>query len=239
MKASLPFVYSIRRSGRAKKTRIIVSAEKIEVVTPLRVSEKKIHAFVRSQQDWIVGATEKVLKQSQAIKKINPDVYTDGVVIQYKGQKTTVWVKQSDSDESQIECNKQGITLYISSQSVINSDLNRQVLMEWLKKQALKSVEEYVEIHALKNNLFPRSVKIKTQKSRWGSCGINNDIHINWLLIFAPPQVLEYVVVHELCHLKQRNHSARFWRLVEICLPEYKQFRNWLKKNGNSLMLGL
>ncbi|MDD5272957.1 MAG: M48 family metallopeptidase, partial [Methylovulum sp.] len=90
--------------------------------------------------------------------------------------------------------------------------------------------------HGAKRQLLPRSVIIKTQKSRWGSCGIHNDININWLLIMAPPEVLEYVVVHELCHIQVRNHSAQFWALVAEHLPDYQSPRQWLKQQGGDLM---
>ncbi len=115
----------------------------------------------------------------------------------------------------------------------------RFALINWMKQQAAKRVKEYVAHHAKKYNLHPRYIRIKTQKSRWGSCGIHNDININWLLILAPAEVLEYVVVHELCHIKERNHSINFWDLVEKQLPEYNKQRLWLKRHGSSLMQGL
>lgn len=115
----------------------------------------------------------------------------------------------------------------------------KDALIRWMKKQSKVQVEHWVKQHAERKQLFPQTIKIKTQKSRWGSCGIHNDININWLLIIAPPEILEYVVVHELCHIKIRNHSAHFWALVGEHLPDYQQRRQWLKKHGSSLMMGL
>jgi predicted metal-dependent hydrolase len=108
-----------------------------------------------------------------------------------------------------------------------------------MKNQAKTEVMRFIELHAKKYHLYPRFIRIKTQKSRWGSCGIHNDINLNWLLVLAPPQVMEYVVVHELCHIKERNHSQKFWHLVKLHLPDYQIQRNWLKKEGRCLMLGL
>ena len=113
----------------------------------------------------------------------------------------------------------------------------REALIRWMKKQTKQLVERMVESHAAKHQLNPRTITIKTQKSRWGSCGIHNDININWLLIMAPKEVLEYVVVHELCHIRVKNHSSQFWSLVSEHLPDYQNRRNWLKKQGRSLML--
>ena len=107
-----------------------------------------------------------------------------------------------------------------------------------MKKQLLLEVTQRVKQHTAKHQLVPRTLNIKNQKSRWGSCGIHNDIQINALLIIAPPAVLEYVVVHELCHIQIRNHSPQFWALVADHLPDYKTPHHWLKKHGNRLMQG-
>lgn len=80
-------------------------------------------------------------------------------------------------------------------------------------------------------------ISIRDQKTRWGSCSSKGNLNFNWKLMLAPPGVLDYVVVHELCHRKEMNHSPQFWKEVETVLPDYKEHRTWLKKNGNSLTL--
>ena len=243
---TLAFQYKIRRSQRAKKTRIVVTAEKIEVVAPLRVSARKIHAFVESQQDWIVAATDKIVAKKQKISRLSPEFYTDGIAIPYQGKQTRISLKSHALNSGtlkkvKIEFNEQQLNIYLPAkyEGENNSELIRLSLIDWMKKQAFKTVNEYVVLHTHKYNLTPRYIKIKTQKSRWGSCGIHNDINLNWLLMLAPPEVMEYVVVHELCHIKERNHSARFWQLLAAHLPDYQRQRNWLRQNGMSLMQGL
>lgn len=75
-------------------------------------------------------------------------------------------------------------------------------------------------------------ITIREQKTRWGSCSSNRNLNFNWKLVLAPPEVLDYVVVHELCHLKEMNHSSAFWHEVEAVVPDYKARRAWLKENG-------
>ena len=108
-----------------------------------------------------------------------------------------------------------------------------------MKNQARLQANFLIEKHGGSLALYPRSLKIKTQKSRWGSCGPNNDINLNWLLMLAPPSALEYVIVHELCHIKHKNHSRDFWDLVTQHFPDYREQRRWLKQHGASLMKGL
>ena len=80
-------------------------------------------------------------------------------------------------------------------------------------------------------------ISIRDQKTRWGSCSSEGNLSFNWRLILAPPDVLDYVVIHELCHRKEMNHSKEFWALVESLMPEYKERRKWLRENGNNLTL--
>ncbi len=218
-----------------------MTAEKIEVVAPLRVSERRIHDFVKSKQDWIETAADKVLKSTQTIKKLSPDKYRDGVSVPFKGEHKKVQLEFTASTKVNVTFNQQFFTVELPADSIQknNHQLIRFALIDWMKSRAVKEVKSIIEEYADKYNLYPRRIRIKTQKSRWGSCGIHNDINLNWLLMLTPPKVMEYVVIHELCHIQERNHSANFWLLVEKHCPDYKKHRLWLKQNGQSVMQGL
>ncbi|MDD2723655.1 MAG: SprT family zinc-dependent metalloprotease [Methylovulum sp.] len=235
--ANLPFSYTIRRSARVSRMRIVVTQDKIEVVAPPNIAEKRLHQFVSEKQQWIMQAIEKVASKNQQAAFPVPAVYGEGVGIPYQGRHYSLVVVNSKLKRVKIGFAE---TLIAHIPETLAHDAHseaiRPALSQWMKQQTQLRVEQLIHRHAPKKQLIPRSVIIKTQKSRWGSCGINNDININWLLIMAPPEVLEYVVVHELCHLKERNHSARFWALVAEHLPDYQQQRHWLKQQGGDLM---
>lgn len=232
--------YTIRRSQRAKKMRIIVTPEKVEVVAPLKHSEQKIRQFVLTQQAWIKKAQLKVDHHRQAVNSFGPVSYTHGVEVPYQGKKFTLSVTRSNNTKIKIEL---ADVVMVDVPDVIPETMLGEFIQvayqQWCQQQALHQVEYHVEQHAPRHGLIPRSVTVKSQKSRWGSCGVHDDIYLNWLLILAPPEVLEYVVVHELCHIRERNHSAAFWALVAKHIPDYKRHRQWLKTHGASLMLGL
>lgn len=237
-----PLQYSIRRSSRSKTTRIIVKPDKIEVIAPPSVSEQKIKAFVTSQEEWIRLAIRQVSINQDAIPSLAPTNYNDGCFIPFQGKQIKLSLNFTETKKIVIHCNEaQGMimNLPLSYQEASGSTLIRLKLIGWMRTQARLEIENMINRHAPRFGLFPRSLKIKTQKSRWGSCGPNNDINMNWLLILAPGSVLEYVVVHELCHIKHKNHSKAFWDLVAQHLPAYHQQRLWLKQNGASLMKGL
>jgi predicted metal-dependent hydrolase len=234
--------YSVRRSPRAKSARIVVRADKIEVVVPPHVSERKIKAFVEAQQDWIRSAVLRVTEHAQAIPSLAPELYTDGVSIPYRGQHLPLQIRHGTKQTVQLQLQDDSgfvVTLPAGVESERGSELIKAILIRWMKKQARQHMTLLIEHHAPRLGLYPRSLKIKTQKSRWGSCGPNNDINLNWLLMLAPPEAMEYVVVHELCHIKHKNHSKDFWGLVAEHLPAYQQQRHWLKQQGASLMKGL
>ena len=105
-----------------------------------------------------------------------------------------------------------------------------------LKKRAAAAISERVEYFAPIVGVTYGNITIRSQKTRWGSCSSKGNLNFNCLLLLAPPEVLDYVVVHELCHRKQMNHSPLFWAEVERVLPDYKASVRWLKQNGRRLM---
>ncbi len=234
--------YTLRRSQRATKTRIVVSAEKIEVVAPMQVSEQRIQAFVKSQQAWIQTAMKRIAHSNRLQHSLAPAQYANGASVPYQGQKIPLILETSSGKTVRIRQQNDNHFVVAMPDSIHLSEhsaLIKRALEQWMKQQTRLQAQQFIDKHATKHRLFPRSLRIKTLRSRWGSCGPNNDINLNWLLMLAPPVVLEYVVVHELCHIQHKNHSKDFWRLVSVHMPDYLQHRKWLKQHGASLMRGL
>lgn len=111
------------------------------------------------------------------------------------------------------------------------------VLKKFLLDFSKKEIKNRVENIAKTNGFEFNNIAIRDQSTRWGSCSSKKNLNFNWRLIFGPEEVLDYVIVHELCHLKEMNHSKNFWNLVASIMPDYKQRRNWLKSNGMRLKM--
>ena len=111
--------------------------------------------------------------------------------------------------------------------------------MQALADEALEIIPKRVAHFANSIGVTYGRITIRNQKTRWGSCSAKGNLNFNCLLMLAPPEVLDYVVIHELCHRKEMNHSARFWGEVEKLCPHYRQHRQWLKQNGGGLIARL
>ncbi len=236
------FSYCLRRSQRAKSTRIVVKTDKIEVVAPPHVSERHIKAFVASQQAWIEQALQRVVNRTNSVNSLAPAEYVDGALIPYQGSQLPLSIKATAAKTLKVQLLSDSqflVYLPVSFDHSQGSERIRLALQQWMKHQTRQLALQIIDKHSPRCALQPRSLRIKTQKSRWGSCGPYNDINLNWLLLLAPPIIMEYGIIHELCHIRHKNHSRDFWNLVAQHMPYYLQHRRWLKQHGASLMLGL
>jgi predicted metal-dependent hydrolase len=110
-------------------------------------------------------------------------------------------------------------------------------LTDWLRAEAHRDLEKRVKVHARALGVEVKSIVMRSQSTRWGSCSSSGKLNFNWRLILAPPFVLDYVAAHEVAHLVEMNHSNKFWRVVERALPSMARGRDWLKVHGRELMV--
>lgn len=207
---------------------------------PQRMADRQVRRFILDNRQWVTQSIDRIAARLRKVERLAPERYHHGALVPFQGRKYPLQVAPAKS--SGIKISFADAFIVELPAALLDTDYSadlREALIFWMKRTAAQQAEQIVLRHANRQQLVPRSIRIKEQKSRWGSCGIKDDIHLNWLLILAPPDVLEYVVVHELCHLRHRDHSPDFWGLVGNHLPEFRRQRLWLKENGASLMMGL
>ena len=136
--------------------------------------------------------------------------------------------------------------MYLKQKDKIDTDSLREAerndprtayLEKKYRQTAKRYIYERVEYYIDMIGGHYSSIRIGDQKTRWGSCSNNGTLSFSWRLMLAPPRVLDYVVIHEICHLTYMDHSKNFWDLVSVYDPDYKEHRKWLKENGDSLIL--
>ena len=149
-----------------------------------------------------------------------------------RGVRLPLRVEYSGKDRAMADEN--GITVFCP---VNNSETIRPILKRYLSNLALNDIKAALDRWSDSFREPYGRVTVRDQRSRWGSCSAKRNLNFNWKLILAPPECLEYVVIHELSHLKVFNHSAAFWEEVRIRMPDYDIWRKWLKRHGRELNL--
>jgi len=228
-KSEIP--YTIRRSERASRQRIIVTPDCVEVVAPVNRDREDIEAFVHSRRRWVHDEREKMREASATSPW--PEHFVSGAKIPFRGRRMRLSVKVV-TGASIITHYRNGFFVEVPK-SVAATERDgaiRHCLESWLRRRMENDAAAFARQYSRKLGQEPRAVRIKDQKHLWGSCGKDRVVNLNWRLIFMPKPVLEYVVVHELCHLRHRNHSAAFWGLVKSLMPDYEAKKDWLEKRG-------
>lgn len=227
--------YEIIKKRKKTITLRITKKGEVVVTAPFYVDDGYIEDFVKSKAKWIV---EK-LKHVNDLLNIRDDNIKTGKELDFIGQKLILKISEDNVDK--IKIFKQDKLLYIIVPKNFNIEKDQEVLRQkvnnWLKEQAKVVLKQRVEVYSQRYNLFPNKVVVKEQKTIWGSCSSKGNINLNWKLIMVPLDVIDYVVVHELCHLKHHNHSSRFWSLVKEIMPDFEEKRRWLKENGGRVII--
>jgi predicted metal-dependent hydrolase len=229
------FEYKVIKKKRKTLGIKITNDGEVIVTSPFGVAEGVIYDIVSKKASWII---DKLNQVKEIDKHRGNEEFNDGKKVEFNGQAYLLKICEgSERKKALVYLNGDNIIVDIKS-SYSNEERNsivRNLLVDWFKEQARTRFIERTEYYAEKIGVKPYNIRIKEQKTLWGSCSGKNNINYNWKLVMAPPVVLDYVVVHELCHIVQRNHSNKFWELVEKIMPNYKELRKWLKENGRRL----
>jgi predicted metal-dependent hydrolase len=213
----------IIRSKRKTVSIQIKDDGRLIVRAPLRLSKKNILSIVKKHQNWIDTKQQEIIQRNKTLKK-----FSEGEEFLYLGKYYPLKIVNNNENLLTFEDN-----FYLSDYCLSNA---KEVFTNWYKQNAEKIIKHRVEYYADIYNLKYTKIKISNAKTRWGSCSYNGNININWRLIMAPVEVLDYVIVHELVHLKIDNHSKNFWQNVEMIYPDYKKAKKWLKDNAHLLL---
>jgi hypothetical protein len=213
------------RSKRRTIALIIERDGSFTVRAPLRAPNAAIETFIQQKADWITRTREKIKNVQPVLAK----QYADGEKFLFLGSSFDLKLVGLQKPWLRFE---NGFTLHRAVQ-----EKGEQVFTRWYKERAFEIISERVKQYSQKYNFTPKQVKISSAKTRWGSCSPNGTLNFTWRLVMAPLEVIDYVVVHELTHLRVKNHSSKFWKAVESIYPEYKKQRKWLKENGEKLNL--
>lgn len=222
------FVAEVIRTDRRKTADIRVEDGAVSVVVPKHISAEKIDQLLVRKRQWI---KEKIALHKQ-MRPAGNKVYVSGEAFPYLGRNYRLKVVHGNFAPVRLV---QGRLLVQVPQGSEQPHMVRNALVRWYKRQAEHKLAERVARYAPIVGVQPKDVGIKTFKSRWGSCTTKGELEFNWQIVLAPNRMVDYVVMHELCHLIHHDHSAQFWKEVARVMPEYGECREWLRVNGAGL----
>ena len=219
-------VDQIIRSQRKTIAIIVQRDGKVIVRAPLKTPERMIRVFVESKSDWI---NEKKLQGLQRVA-LPTRKFAEGEKFLLLGREIPLHLVQGQTVALGLD--EAGFHLSVKA-------LPRAlpVFERWYKLQAGQVLTRRVQLLATQHGFHYEKIRISSARTRWGSCSSRGVLSFTWRLVMAPQDVVDYVVIHELAHLKIKNHSAVFWIEVARLMPDYKRGRDWLKKNGHFLTL--
>jgi len=212
----------IVRSRRRTIALIITKDAALEVRAPRLMPLRFIWNFIERKQNWILRKQEFMRNNLLAYA---PKMFLDGEEFWYLGTMYPLKI---------INSSKIILSENLQFPSALLNDANKH-LTAWYKKEARAIITERIVYYADLVKLKYKTIKITSAKTRWGSCSARGGLNFTWRLVMAPLAVVDYVVVHELVHLVERNHSQRFWQKVANIMPDYQARRRWLKQNGNKM----
>lgn len=205
-------------SNRKTLALSVDSFGRLIVRAPKRFPKQRIFAFIQEKETWILR--KKAERQGAGIQL--PPENLNGYTLLLLGKQCKIYVVQT----AKVGYDAENNAIYLPEKNP------RERLIQWLKNNAKRILSEVTERTAKTMGTTYKSVRITSAKSRWGSCSGEDAIRYSFRLIYAPKEVIEYVVVHELAHTKHKNHSKAFWAEVATYVPDWKNKRKWLKLHG-------
>lgn len=224
--------YALRRSARRRRT-IELSVDPaggLIVAAPMRTPHHEIDAFVQQKTRWIRKALRDARERAKHLRRD----FVTGESLPYLGRSLRLSVVDAVAGRSGVEL--RGACLELRLPPGVSEGERRSAIIKslegWYQTPARTALLDRVQFFAPLLGVEPKAVRVRNQKTRWGSCGKDATLYFSWRLIMAPPAVADYLVVHELCHLRRPDHGRAFWSLVASVLPDSQERRAELRRDG-------
>lgn len=222
--------YTVRVSKRATRYHISISNKGLEVVLPFGIPLEKAESLLQKNSTWVLTHWEQI---SRRLRHADFPALPKNIIL-YRGVPTLIRLKTDSSLKSRAVAEYRAGFLQVRVPGNVRR-IPKNAVSIWMMNQARTVINQRVADLSSAFQLSPRHISIRNQRTRWGSCSSSRTLSFNWRLVMVPVDVMDYVIIHELTHMNEPNHSFRFWSLVAIRCPAYQKHRLWLKHNTHLL----
>jgi len=220
--------FLLKRAVKRRRALITVDERGLTVSVPWHTSDRYVVRFLQDSASWVLN---KLV--SWESRRPTARTWRDGELVDYLGRQLRLVLLNDQHSLVQL---RDGDVLTVSLPEPHSSDTVRAALMKWYRRHALAYFCARAEHYSARLAVAAPRVFVSNAKTLWGSCNAKGEVRLSWRLMQAAPHIVDYVVAHELAHLRQMNHSARFWRIVEQLCPDYSSARAELDAMGHHFM---
>lgn len=233
---NLAIPYSLRESKKTRHIKLVMDINGLRVVKPSLAKMEDVEKVLQSKSNWIYKHFMDF--QSMKVEEYSRE-WESGERVLYKGKKYNIRIFPHTNNTTAINFNGKRFEIFVDEKA---GESERKTLIEnafrkWYIRSAQETIKNRLDYYCKITGLTYNTLRIKEQKTRWGSCSKKANLNFNWKLVMSPQWVIDYVIIHEICHLRYLNHSKEYWDMVSLYMPEYKKAQEWLKKNGLGLTL--
>jgi predicted metal-dependent hydrolase len=228
--------YAVQRRNRRKTIAITVRPDRsVSVAAPTGIRRALIASKVREKAEWVVRQQERLRQNARHAAKKG----VSGESFRYLGRQYQLKVQRRPVGPAVVEATMSRGCLVVRVgrrwSTVRRREAVQQALVSWYREKANAQIRSAVQRFAARLGVTVKAIQVREMKTRWGSGGPDAQVRFNWRIVMAPKRLLEYVVAHELCHIRHHDHSREFWRLLGRVMPDYGQRRHELEKLGPAL----
>ena len=232
----MPIAYTtIRRKGRKTASLTVAPDNSVAITVPAHLSDEQVAGLVRRKSAWI---RKKIAFNREVLHPHRRKEYVSGEAFAYLGRNYRL--KIETGAEQGVELRNGRFHVRVPA-GLVGQDRDSRIVAQlttWYKEHALEKLRQRAQLHAEQMGVELGPVGGRDYRRQWGSCYRDRSVHFNWRIAMAPLRILDYVVVHELCHLRHHDHSKAFWKMLGLYLPDYLERKEWLRVNGGLLGLG-
>lgn len=227
--------YELVTSDRKKTIELVIDLNKgFTVKAPKGMTKENIIKNLHRKEKWIINNLDKM---SDILKNETNKEFVSGEKFLLRGRRYTLKVTKSKKDLPSLDFKKSKFLAVVPSQFTEEqyATILRPLFVQFYKRKAEIIINERMKKYLKYFKTEPKNIVVTELKNKWGSCSKNNQIRYNWRIVLANTSVIDYIIVHELCHMVQKNHSDKYWKEVKRILLDYEKSKEWLRINGENL----
>ncbi|MFZ1729557.1 MAG: SprT family zinc-dependent metalloprotease [Bacteroidota bacterium] len=222
--------YRVLKTRRNRYIRLTVSGKDgVRVSAPWGVPAREVHEMVRERGDWILDRLEHFRELEQRQPRWS---FADGQRVLVMGEWRLLRVISWERNAGKVSLEENEVVIRVPFRLLGDEKVLGDLFYRWLRRWAEQELKRRIAILAEQMQMYPAKLSIRAQRSKWGSCNANGNITLNMRLMHAAGEVIDYVLIHELAHLRELNHSSRFWQLVEKYSPNRRIHQAWLRDHS-------